>query len=95
MIVGHALPDSFDGLAAEQIVHRVEVIADRAGVRHRIDQSELIGHFCQLSVHLIDAHPWDLGSDRAVGPANAGGCVGLHIPSIHLAGTATQQDEDT
>ena len=82
-------------LAAEQIVHRVEVIADRARMRHGIDEREVVGQLCQFCVHLIDAHARHFGVDWFVGAAIVQRCVRFHIPGVNVTWSTTKQDEDT
>jgi hypothetical protein len=75
-------------------VHRIEVIADVPGVGHRADQGELVGVCREFGVQLADSHPWHPGRGRLIRPANFGGCVGLQIPGINVAGSAAKQDKD-
>ena len=81
-------------LAAQAVVHGVEMVADVADVRHRPDQAEMLGQRGQARVQLADAHAGDRRGDRLVGAANFRGRLGLQVPGIEVAGPAAQQDED-
>ena len=94
LVVGHALCDALHGLAAKQVVHRVEVVADGARVGHRVDQRELVSDLGQLGVHFVDAHARHLGGQGLVRSADRVGRVGLHVPGIDVARSAAEQEED-
>ncbi len=82
------------GHAAQQVVHRVEMVADRPGVRHRPDQAEVLGQVRQPHVQLADAHAGDRRGDRRIGAADLGRGGRLQVPGVEVAGAAAQQDED-
>ena len=82
------------GLAAQAVVHGVEMVADVADVRHRPDQAEMPGQRGQARVQLADAHAGDRRGDRPVGAANFRRRRGLQVPGVEVAGSAAQQDED-
>ncbi len=94
LFVRHALLHALFRLAAEQIVHRVEVIADRARMRHRIDEREMVGQLGQARVHLIDEHARHFGGDGFVRAAIIERSLRLHIPGVNVTRTTTEQDED-
>src|SRR5262249_55633738 len=70
------------------------MVADVADVGHRADEGEVLRQAGQPGVQLANPHPGDLRGDRPVRPADLVGCPGLEVPSIDVAGPATEQDED-
>lgn len=93
-VVGDAFPDALDHLAAQQVVHRVEVVVDRTGVRHRADEAELVGDLGEFGVQLAQLHARHFGPDGFVRPANLRRCVRLQVPSVNVARTAAQEHKD-
>jgi hypothetical protein len=94
LFVRHALLHALLRLAAEQVVHCVEVIADRARMRHGIDEREVVGDLGQLRVHLIEEHARHPGGDGFVRSAIVRRCAGFHIPGVDVTRPATEQDKD-
>ena len=43
LVVRHTLSHALVRLAAEQVVHRIEMVIDGARMRHRVDERELVG----------------------------------------------------
>ncbi len=82
------------GLAAQAVVHGIEMVADVADVRHRPDQGEMPGQRGQAHVQLAEAHPGDGRGNRLVWAADAVRGIGLQVPGVEVAGSAAQQDED-
>ena len=58
------------GLAAQAVVHGVEMVADVADVRHRANQAEMLGQLGEPRVQLADAHAGDRRGDRPIRAAN-------------------------
>ncbi len=58
------------GLAAQAVVHGVEMIADVSDVRHRADQAELPGQRGQARIQLGETHAGNGRGDGLVGAAN-------------------------
>jgi hypothetical protein len=94
LIVEHAFLNPFAGLTAEQVVHRVEVIADGARVRHGIDQRELVGEFRQFGVHFVDEHSRDAGVDGHVRAAVVNRGFGFHVPRVNVTGAPAEEHKN-
>ena len=82
-------------LAAEQVVHGVEVVADVPDVRHRADQGKMLGQGGKARVQFADAHARDGRGNRPIGAANAIGCIRLEVPGVEVARPTAQEHEDT
>jgi hypothetical protein len=81
-------------LAAQQVVHRVEMITDISHVRHRADHAEAPAAGGEARGQLADAHPGDGGGDRPIRAANALGRLGLGVPGIEMTRATAQQQKD-
>src|SRR6185503_1662724 len=51
----------------------------------------LVGMLCHAWKDFTDLNSRDVGLDRLVRAANFERCVGLHVPSVQLAGTTNQK----
>jgi hypothetical protein len=81
-------------LAAQEVVHRVEMVADVVDMRHRADQRKMLGQLGQARVKFADAHTGHGGGNRPIRAPNSLRRCGLQVPRIEMTGPATQQDED-
>lgn len=93
-VVRNPLLDPLHDLTAEQVVHRVEVIADRPRVRHRTDQAEMIRDLRELRMQFRKVHAGHLRRNRLVRATDLERCLGLEVPGVDVARSATEQHED-
>ena len=70
-VVGDTFADALDDLPAQQIVHGVEVIVDRARMRHRADEAELIGHLGEFGMQFAQLHAFRSHVSIWLGPPHS------------------------
>ena len=81
-------------LAAQTVVHGVEVVADVPDMGHGADETEMRRQTGQTLVQLGEVHAGDRRGNGLVRAANFRGCRGLQVPRIEVTGPAAQPDQD-
>ena len=78
----------------QAVVHRVRVVADRRGVRHRTNEAVVLAQLGQARHQLVDVHTGHRGGDRLVRTADFHRCLRFHVPDVDVRRAAPHHDED-